>query len=980
MPNIKQIKTPNNTTYDILDANAYHVNDTEVTDASKFDNNDYIPFYETKAADTIGPKKLKVSNLISRLKTLLSLGTASTKNSTTSVTQGSDDLVTSGAVWTAIDELPEPMVFKGSLGTGGTITALPTDGTATAGDTYKVITEATYAGISAKVGDTFICVTKTSSANTWTLIPSGDEPSGTVTSVTIKATSPIAVNSTSAITTSGSRTISHETSGATAGSYGDSSAKTPNYGGTFKVPYITVNDTGHVTGISDHTVKIPASDNTDRYVNSASFADDTTNDSSNPIKMTLTRAGSDTVEVTANIPKVSSTSAGVVPKGASVSTQSQTTKFLRSDGTWQAPSYTINTTYSFAEGTNQFTVTPSSGSASTIKVTPQLKIDGITSDVTDKEINCYGECSTGAGTAAKTVSITKGTFALGAGAKVIVKFTNTNTANNPTLNVNSKGAKNIFHNGARITTSTNKALLAGVVEFVYDGTQFHLVGNYINTEYTAASSAPGKVASSSSTGTSTDYARQDHTHGIDLATGDANGQVKIAGQNVDVKGLGTNAYSSTSYLPLAGGTLSGRLTTTKVIKPIVTGSGTAASSSGDPVTYYPAKWTFNTGITVASGDMINIKIPVAGHSYGVYLSINNGTTYYPVILNGTDRITTHFAKDTFILVQFSSSASCADIFPLEGGTARTTVSGGAWRVVNYRDTDTHYTTHLYAGASNGNANATTTNGNTYLIACDNTTARDRINIKGTGATSVTSDANGVITVNSTTVNNKTIKIQQNSTDVDSFTLNQSTDKTINLTDNKVTQTDASTTGWRNLALVRNNKTSYTEGVTKNMGLTMQVQTVGVENTEGVMFGQVNSEHCRHKIFGAEFIIDGQKRKKSLFEMIKNTHAKRPQDTLSAYKDNSSVVKGFPTQVFAIDPKTNKYGFKKDQLEQLMAASCRRTIPKRSALATRRSASPTATRPTTPRRTASRRPSGKATRRSSGTGAQTGSCRGCCPKK
>ena len=89
------------------------------------------------------------------------------------------------------------------------------------------------------------------------------------------------------------------------------------------------------------------------------------------------------------------------------------------------------------------------------------------------------------------------------------------------------------------------------------------------------------------------------------------------------------------------------------------------------------------------------------------------------------------------------------------------------------------------------------------------------------------------------------------------------------------------------------------------------------DTELVMFGQVNSEHCRHKIFGAEFIIDGKRRGKSLFEMIKNTHAKRPQDTLSAYKDNSAVVKGFKTDVFAIDPETNAYVFKKTQLEQLM---------------------------------------------------------------
>ena len=89
------------------------------------------------------------------------------------------------------------------------------------------------------------------------------------------------------------------------------------------------------------------------------------------------------------------------------------------------------------------------------------------------------------------------------------------------------------------------------------------------------------------------------------------------------------------------------------------------------------------------------------------------------------------------------------------------------------------------------------------------------------------------------------------------------------------------------------------------------------DTELVMFGQVNSEHCRHKIFGAKFIIDGQEMPNSLFGMIKNTHEKRPQDTLSAYKDNSSVVKGFKTQVFAIDPATNRYGWREEQLDQLM---------------------------------------------------------------
>lgn len=165
------------------------------------------------------------------------LGPACEKDIATSVTSGSTDLVTAGAVYTAIDNLPEPMVFKGSLGTGGTITALPVDGSAAVGDTYKVITAGTYAGQAADVGDTFICDSKTSDANTWTLIPSGDEPSGTVTSVTIQATSPIAIDSSAAITTSGTRTISHADSGVTAGTYKS----------------VTVNATGHVTAGTNST-------------------------------------------------------------------------------------------------------------------------------------------------------------------------------------------------------------------------------------------------------------------------------------------------------------------------------------------------------------------------------------------------------------------------------------------------------------------------------------------------------------------------------------------------------------------------------------------------------------------------------------------------------------------------------------------------------------------------------------------------------
>ena len=136
------------------------------------------------------------------------LGSAATNNATTVVENGNSDLVTSGAVYTAINNLPEPMVFRGSLGEGGTITTLPVDGSAIKGDTYKVITAGTYAGISADIGDTFICETKTTDSNTWTHIPSGDEPSGTVTSVSVTNGDGISVSG-GPITTSGTIIITN---------------------------------------------------------------------------------------------------------------------------------------------------------------------------------------------------------------------------------------------------------------------------------------------------------------------------------------------------------------------------------------------------------------------------------------------------------------------------------------------------------------------------------------------------------------------------------------------------------------------------------------------------------------------------------------------------------------------------------------------------------------------------------------------------
>ena len=73
------------------------------------------------------------------------------------------------------------------------------------------------------------------------------------------------------------------------------------------------------------------------------------------------------------------------------------------------------------------------------------------------------------------------------------------------------------------------------------------------------------------------------------------------------------------------------------------------------------------------------------------------------------------------------------------------------------------------------------------------------------------------------------------------------------------------------------------------------------DVELVMFGQVNSEHCRHKIFNANWVLDGEPYGTSLFGMIKQTHEAHPEGTLVAYSDNASVIMGRSTEWFEVSP-------------------------------------------------------------------------------
>ncbi|WP_019025813.1 phosphoribosylformylglycinamidine synthase [Colwellia piezophila] len=84
-----------------------------------------------------------------------------------------------------------------------------------------------------------------------------------------------------------------------------------------------------------------------------------------------------------------------------------------------------------------------------------------------------------------------------------------------------------------------------------------------------------------------------------------------------------------------------------------------------------------------------------------------------------------------------------------------------------------------------------------------------------------------------------------------------------------------------------------------------------------MFAQANSEHCRHKIFNADWTIDGVKQEKSLFKMIRNTHEINGDYVLSAYKDNAAVMVGNKGGRFFPDPETNVYGYHHEDIQILM---------------------------------------------------------------
>ncbi len=133
-------------------------------------------------------------------------------------------------------------------------------------------------------------------------------------------------------------------------------------------------------------------------------------------------------------------------------------------------------------------------------------------------------------------------------------------------------------------------------------------------------------------------------------------------------------------------------TTVQALNELLTGTGTAGYDAGAGVSprYFPAKYIYNTMLTVADGDMVTIKIPVAGSEYGVYVSLDNGSTYHPVALRETTKFSTEYGVGAYITLIYDALGAVSDIYPVSGGDTPGTVTGGAFKVLNFALSSSSY--------------------------------------------------------------------------------------------------------------------------------------------------------------------------------------------------------------------------------------------------------------------------------------------------
>ena len=332
----------------------------------------------------------------------------------------------------------------------------------------------------------------------------------------------------SATSTKTTITINHTTnlSEGNAGSkYGPASATSVGFGGSFNVPNVTVDEYGHTTAVSHVAITLP---------NAPTFSITAGNEG-------ITTSGTTVSHVTHT-----ALSGGPTENSSPDHGESFTVPQIESDEFGHV-----------IEVTNRTITLPSApGSVGTLS-TPRT-IDGVKFDGSADIIH-YGTCGTLSTIAVKAVNLPG--FVLTQGARVCVKFYNTNTADNPKLNVNNTGAKSIYYKGSLL--SKDYLVINRVCEFIYNGTTYDLIGN-IDTVYTAGAGLTindTSISLESTTVVSGQYGPSEDVSGTDGST------INVPEITVDSMGRVTSVvdrvltninstYSAGTGLSLSGTTFS----------------------------------------------------------------------------------------------------------------------------------------------------------------------------------------------------------------------------------------------------------------------------------------------------------------------------------------------------------------------------------------------------------------------------------------
>jgi len=308
----------------------------------------------------------------------------------------------------------------------------------------------------------------------------------------------------------------------------------------------------------------------------------------------------------------------------------------------------------------------------------------------------YGTCATAAGTAAKVVTITgNDNWSLKTGAIVAVKFSYTNTASSVTLNVNGSGAKNIWYNNAKYTSTSSQmtGYANRTIFYIYDGTYWvWLGGSYTDGNTVPSAYCTTAAATAAKTATCTNYYLLAKSY-IQVIVSTTNTYAGALTLNINGKGakpiyINGSASSSSNYALTRGSYLvyydgtNYYFRTDGKITGDITGTAAKATKDGDgniiTDTYAPIEYGIPliigtqtastnafTGVapfsTLKHGQTIRYWLPYAGTSSGDTLNLTlsgGGTTgAKQIYYKGTTKLTTHFSAGSLIILTYLENAN-----------------------------------------------------------------------------------------------------------------------------------------------------------------------------------------------------------------------------------------------------------------------------------------------------------------------------------